>query len=122
VLGREDGAGAGAAPPSLLDDCFVPLNHFVCNRRASKAPWSAANGGTADFPTEKQIVNMDLPEVDFKQWTDMFGTGDAAKDLIPSGSATFKQFAEAVHMLNMYRKTPSTGNIWRSELAAKLKI
>lgn len=77
---------------------------------------SMANGGSAKFPTEKQIVNMELPEVNFEQWTDMFGSGDAAEDLANKDSPTFKLFANAVHMLNMYRKTPSKSDIWNRSL------
>ena len=60
---------------------------------------------------------MDLLDIKFDQWTTKFASGTAAKDLREKTSETFKLFAEAVHMLNMYRKTPSKGDIWTSELA-----
>lgn len=84
--------------------------------------WSIAHGGSAKFPTEKQVVNMDLPDIHFAQWTEIFCSGGASKELVKKNSKTFLLFVEAVHMLNMYRKTPCKGDIWTSEVAKKLKI
>jgi hypothetical protein len=91
-------------------------------RRVAQAAETMANQGSAKVPTEKQAIDMDLPDIRFDQWTTKFGSGTAAKGLRRKTSETFRLFAEAVHMLNIYRKPPSKGDIWTSKLTRELKI
>jgi len=77
--------------------------------------WAAANPTSAKYPTEYHIMREQLPGPDIDQFTRKFGTRANLR-------ANLASFGETCHSLNMYRRHPTSQDMWDTDLAKEMKF
>lgn len=77
--------------------------------------WAAANPTSAKYPTEYHIMRQELPVPDSDRFKLKFGTRAQLR-------ANIADFGRLCHCLNMYRRHPTTSDMWDTDLAKEMKV
>jgi len=77
--------------------------------------WAAANPTSAKYPTEYHILRQQLPDPNTDHLVAKFGSLDALR-------ANLGDFKVLCHALNMYRRHPTSTDMWNTQLAKELKF
>jgi len=77
--------------------------------------WAAANPTSAKYPTEYHIMRQELPVPDIDRFALKFGTPAQLR-------SNLADFGRLCHCLNMYRRHPTTSDMWDTDLAKEMKV